>query len=329
MRRKFIFGAALVAALGAGVSNARAGMVLTTAGTTQGFTLSTFVDTFPNSGGGGIGPIGVTFNSSGQAVIGDWNTGDMYVFSDSDGQHASSVAISGNDHPGIAGLANLGGNLYGAQQSLSQLYALNADGTINHVIPGTFPSITALIADPTSGHLYASTIGFGQILKIDPITGISTLFANAAADGLTLSADGKTLYAEVGGSIIGYSTSTGLPVFNSGGIPGSPDGTALGTGSLANDLFVNTNGGQLIEIDLTTKAQTVIGTGGSRGDFVVVDPNNDSLLLTQTDSVLRITAPNGSGFQGAAPLPSTALAGLGLFGALGLVTVLRRKLASA
>ena len=331
MRRKFIFGAALVAALGAGVSNARAGMVLTTAGTTQGFTLSTFVDTFPNSGGGGIGPIGVTFNSSGQAVIGDWNTGDMYVFSDLDGQHASSVAITGTNGSGIAGLANLGGLLYGAQQSTGRLLALNPDGTLNHFIgaAGAFPSITALIADPTSGHLYASTIGFGQILKIDPITGISTLFANASADGLTLSADGKTLYAEVGGSIIGYSTSTGLPVFNSGGIPGNPDGTALGTGALANDLFVNTNGGQLIEIDLTTKAQTVIGTGGSRGDFVVVDPNNDSLLLTQTDSVLRITAPNGSGFQGAAPLPSTALAGIGLFGALGLVKILRRKSATA
>jgi len=74
--------------------------------------------------------------------------------------------------------------------------------------------------------------------------------------------------------------------------------------------------------------QSVIATGGSRGDFVVVDPNNDSLLLTQTDRVLRLTAPNGSGFEGAAPLPSTALAGLGLFGALGLVKVLGRKRAT-
>lgn len=326
MRRRFILGAALVSALGVGVSNARAAMTLTAAGTTQGFTLSTFVDSFPF--GGSIGPIGVAFNNSGQAIIGDYNTGNMYIFNDIDGQHASAPAITGNDGTQIAGLVNLGGTLYGAQQGTGQLLALNANGTINHVVRSGLTGITGLVADPLTGHLYASMSG--QIIEIDPIANIVTTFAVVGADGLTLSADGTKLYAEVGGSqIVGYLTATKTQFYSSGGIGGTPDGTALGTGALAGDLFVNTNGGTLVEINLTTNVQTVIATGGSRGDFVVVDPINDSLLLTQTDSVLRLTAPNGSGFEGAAPLPSTALAGLGLFGALGLMKVLARKRATA
>lgn len=62
----------------------------------------------------------------------------------------------------------------------------------------------------------------------------------------------------------------------------APEGIALGTCTLAGKAYVNTNGGTVVEVDLTTSALTVIPTGGSRGDFVTVDPNN-SLLLTQTD----------------------------------------------
>ena len=324
MRRKFILGAAVLSVLGVGAANVRAAMTLTAAGTADGFTLSTFVDSFTN--GGNIGPIGIAFNNSGQAIIGDYNTGNMYVFNDFDGQHAT-IAATGNDGTGIAGLVNLGGNLYGAQQSTGQLLALNANGTINHVVRSGLTGITGLVADPLTGHLYASMSG--QIIEIDPVANVVTTFEAVGADGLTLSADGTKLYAEVGGTqIIGYSTATKAQVYASGTITGTPDGTALGTGALAGDLFVNTNGGTLVEINLSTNVQSVIATGGSRGDFVVVDPNNDSLLLTQTDRVLRLTAPNGSGFEGAAPLPSTALAGLGLFGALGLVKVLGRKRAT-
>ena len=47
-------------------------------------------------------------------------------------------------------------------------------------------------------------------------------------------------------------------------------------------------------MNLATNAQTVIGTGGSRGDFVTVDPNNGSLLLDQSDSILRLRAPKAA-----------------------------------
>ena len=58
---------------------------------------------------------------------------------------------------------------------------------------------------------------------------------------------------------------------------------------MAGDLFVNTNGGTVVEANLATAAQTVIASGGSRGDWVTVDPSNGTLLLTQTDRIMRLT----------------------------------------
>src|SRR5262249_7028586 len=105
---------------------------------------------------------------------------------------------------------------------------------------------------------------------------------------------------------------TGAQVFDSGVIPGGPDGTAIGTsGNLAGKLFVNTNGGTVVEINTTTLAQTVLATGGTRGDFVTVDPLNDTLLITQTDDILRLT-PTGGGFI---PVPGP-IAGAGVPGLL-------------
>jgi hypothetical protein len=85
-------------------------------------------------------------------------------------------------------------------------------------------------------------------------------------------------------------------VFDSGTISGGPDDIALGVGTLAGNLFVNTNSGELVEVSLKTAAQAVIASGGSRGDFVTVDPNNGTLLVSQSDRMMRLTGPSGGGF---------------------------------
>ncbi|MEP6755633.1 MAG: PEP-CTERM sorting domain-containing protein, partial [Chthonomonadales bacterium] len=72
-----------------------------------------------------------------------------------------------------------------------------------------------------------------------------------------------------------------------------------------------------------TSASTLIASGGSRGDFVAVDPNG-TLLLTQIDRIQRLTAPQGGGF-GQTPEPGTLamIGGMGAFG--GLFLVRRRR----
>ena len=120
------------------------------------------------------------------------------------------------------------------------------------------------------------------------------IYSGVSFDGLTT--DGVVVYAaREDGEVVGIRISDGAQVFDAGNFAGA-DGVALGTGTLAGNLYVNTNYGELIQVNLATNAQTVIGTGGSRGDFVTVDPPNGSLLLDQSDSILRLNAPLGGGF---------------------------------
>jgi hypothetical protein len=106
-----------------------------------------------------------------------------------------------------------------------------------------------------------------------------------------LTADGSTVYSATGGHVLGFNTATGAQVFDSGAITGV-DGTAIGIGQFAGTLFANTNDGRVVEVPLNGAPQIVIASGGSRGDFVTVDPHDGSLLLTQTSTVLRLTGPS-------------------------------------
>ena len=132
------------------------------------------------------------------------------------------------------------------------------------------------------------------------------------------------LYAAVAGShIYAYNALTGAFIQDLGFVSGGADGTAIGqSGSIAGDLFVNTNDGHVIEIDTTTLAQTIIASGGSRGDFVTVDPNG-TLLLTQTDDILRLTPINGS-FNVPGPIAGAGLPGL-MFAGGGLLAWWRTR----
>jgi MYXO-CTERM domain-containing protein len=299
-------------------ARAKAGMVVTDAGLALGFRLSTFASDFPNDGS--TGPIGMGFNSTGGVLVGDF-TGGLYQFAtDTDGQSANgAVLVTDYGFSNAFGIAQLGGAIYMTQQSNSDVVQINDDGTFNQLIATGIPLASGIVADPLNGQLYVSTLGVGEILQVDPTSGNVTVFNNASIDGLSISPDGSTLYgAGEDGHVYGYSTIDGTQVFDSGFIDGGPDGTALGVGRFAGNIFTNTNGGQVIEINLGTLQTTLIADGGSRGDFVTIDPNDGSILLTQTDSILRLSI----GAE-ATPEPSTWAAGL--IGAATLGLLARRK----
>ncbi|HWE40560.1 MAG TPA: PEP-CTERM sorting domain-containing protein [Isosphaeraceae bacterium] len=300
-----------MAALGAafaGSGRADAGMTLTADGIVQGFSLSTFADNFPSTSN--IGPVGIGFAPGGNVLVTDYGSaaGTMYNFAtDTDGQHAGpglATATYGANNP--TGIATLDGNLYMALQGSGAVYQINNDGTFRQVIATGIPTATDIVADPATGKLYVSALGSG-IYVIDTtnknqVSRLSTI----STDGMSLSADGKTLYVANGGNLLAVSTATGLQTQYLGFISGL-DGTALGTGTLAGNIFANTNGGSVVEVSLNTLNQTVIASGGSRGDLVKVDPHNGTLLLTQSDSILRLSPPTGGGFGNPAPEPSTLI----------------------
>jgi hypothetical protein len=287
-----------------------ASLTLTPAGMAQGLSLTTFASGFPSADAGGGtfgGPLGIAFPTTGGVLVSDL-PGNVRLFpNDLDGQNAASAPIGHNyGSANAVGLAQVGSNIYMTAQALGDLVQINNNGTFNQIILTGLSVPVGLIADPFNGHLFVGAAGSSLIYDVDPIAKTKTPFvSNLTADGLSLSPDGTTLYAkDVTGHIFGFNTTTKAQVFDSGFIPGGIDGIAVGTGLFSGLIFANTNGGTVVEVNLNTLAQTTIATGGSRGDFATVDPSTNTLLLTQTDSIVRL---NGASFT--IPEPSSLVLG--------------------
>ena len=326
--RKFLAVAGMFAAL---VGSVQAVPTLTAAAITDGFSLSLFADGFPVSSC--CGPLGIAFAGGGKVMVSD-GPGNVRIFAtDTDGQSAGAAPVAANFGGFNAiGLARVGNFVYMTLQTTGAVSRLNLDGTFNSGVVSGIPTATGIYANPVTGKLYVSDCCSNTgIWVVDPVTNTSSKFkASGSYDGLSISADGLTIYAELGQHIIGYRLSDGVQVFDSGFISGA-DGTELGAGTLAGQIFVNTNNGELWEVSLASSIQKRLVFGGTRGDFVTADPNG-SLLFTQTSDIRRLTAPAG-GCIGVAcnqvPEPSSlALIALGLLGLAHSTTTIRRRSAA-
>jgi hypothetical protein len=308
-------------------------MQLTQTASNQGFTLTTFASGFA-ARSDGLGPLGMAFLSGGRVLVTD-DLGSVYLFpSNTDNQAlpAPEATYGFND---AGGLATIGSHIYMTQPSTGRLVEINADGSINHAI-ASFTNPVAVISNPLNpGHVFIDQYSIAAITDVNTATGASHVVLPVIADGIDFDAATNTMYAATvfdgvrTTAVQGYNLTTGIPVFPSPiVIPGFPDGIALGRGSLAGNLFANTNGGDLVEINIATGTTTLIGTGGTRGDFVSVDPNG-TLLITQQDRILRLTAPAGGGFGdgGGNAIPEPASIWLLITGILAVAARYHRRLA--
>ena len=314
-----------IAALCSSPFQAKAQLTLTAGAVTAGFGLTTFATGFPTDGA--VGPLGITFTASGGVLVADY-PGNLRLFAtDVDGQIASAaINVTNYGSHNALGLATTGGSHYMAQQSAGRILQVNPDTSFNHVVLGGLNGSVGLVTNPLNGHLLASINGSAKIIDLNPVTGVATdvITGLSDVDGISLSADGTVVYAAVRGNgrLQGYNLASHALVFDTP-VP-NLDGTVAGTGLLAGNIFANTTDGHLLEIDLTTGIQTLIATGGSRGDFVAADPNG-TLLVTQTDRVLRLTAPSGGGFGNNVPEPGSMALMAGLSLSASLFFARRRK----
>lgn len=328
-RRFFVIVLFLLAAIDQ--SSVSAGIMLTSQGVAAGFGLSTFADGFQarNMGAiGDIGPLGIGFTNSGGILVSDVYGDVRHFASNMDGQSALSVPPSQNyGFFSALGMANDGSSIYLATHVGNQVVQINGDGTFNRTVVSGINIARDIVVNSSNGHLFVSSqVG---IWDVDPISNTKSLVLGGSTDGLSI--DGNTLYAARGfngtnfNSIQGFDIGSWSSVFDSGVIFGV-DGLAVGSGSLAGKIYGNTNNGQLWEVSLSNPAlKTLIADGGSRGDLIRVDPNSNSLLFVQSDSVMRLTAPIDGGFgSNTVPEPSS----IAILGLMGLITFLRGRKAN-
>lgn len=328
--------------VGGMASTAQAQLTLTSTGTTDGFTLSTFATLDPGNTSCCGGPFGVAVASNGNILVSNLGTGSIYAFTDTDGQTIASALSTNPSNSGTSAYATAGGQAYGVQNG--QYVQFNTNGTVNHVLTGVTASPSlGMWGNPVNGHILAQS--GSAIIDINPLAngglGSFTVVNGTFGDGISVSPDGTIVYSEQNGDIVGYNISTGLKVFDSGFLPsnpadisaglGFPDGAGVitSTNSLNGDIVVNFNGngsttGGIGLIDPISGAFSVIATGGTRGDYVSPDTNNGTLFLDYSDIVARLSCGAGCSIGGpppAAPEPASLLLlafGLALFALVGL-----------
>lgn len=117
------------------ITPAQAGMVLTSDGVADGFSLSLFADGY-SSTGYCCGPLGIAVNSDGNVMVQSWGDGTIKLFSNVDGQSAASPLSSVPFATCCYGSAftNDGGTVYATRASDQAIVQLNNDGTVNQVI---------------------------------------------------------------------------------------------------------------------------------------------------------------------------------------------------
>ena len=322
----------------AAVMPAYAGLVLTPAGISDGFTLSTFVSGYSAQ----YGPLAQGIAPNGDVITGSLLNHQIYVFHDIDGQTLAN-AVSLTPYTCQTGncnfaMATVGGQVYGAQASGGVFLHFASDGSsspIPNLQAARLFGFFGMWGSPADGHLIASSNQ--GLVDIDPVAGtFRVINAGVFPDGVSVSPNGAIVYVENGGTIQAYDLATGalLNTFHTGH---SPDGTGVISGGAFNgDVIVNNNDGTVGLLDPTKpdgdpNQYVLIANGGTRGDFVSPDTSNGTLFLSQNEQVARLSCGPDCSFSGppsgpppaGSPEPASfALLGAGL---AGTILIRRRK----
>lgn len=303
---------------------ASAALVLTAAGSGLGFSLSTYYSD-PNSY---YGLLGVTTTTDGHVIAASYARDQLSLLADVDGQNQGTILNSvslGGIGSGYS-VATAGGHTYFSPGFGGTYYEVNTSTLALSALTLNTPvtPYLGMWANPVNGHLISSS--YSGLVDIDPATGnVHVITATSGFDGVTVSPDGTTAYAELGGNILAYNIATGTLLHTFSGNGHGPDGTGvISGGALNGDIVVNNNDGTVGLIDAITGVETIIATGGTRGDFVGPDLLNGTLFLASADQVERLALAGasiggGGGGGSSVPEPTTlTLCAFGLAASLGL-----------
>ena len=211
-----------------------------------------------------------------------------------------TIAVNGSPHTVFLSLD--GSFLYVTEPQQGQLAVLAAN-TGNEICHANVPGQPSLLAiDNGSNTLFVAGNGTSSVSAIDPTTckikhtfqTSGTVYGIAvAAVGSSLSGDtGNQLWVSAGNTLTTFDDVTGK-VIGSIVIPGGPRYITIPPGAT---IYLTTQDGSILAVDLTTRKVTQLVTGGQYGPMDFNENTGEVYVPDQAHNQLVVLTPVNAGF---------------------------------
>jgi sugar lactone lactonase YvrE len=250
------------------------------------------------------------------APAGAWDRGDVEVLAvlpDATPGQPSSVEGLTVGPDGNIYVPTFGFNAKGALTGSAVLYVIAPDGKLVRqvTIANSSPHMLGLAFNPFNGYLLVLDFGAGKVLRVDPVTGGSSVFsgpiANSGLNALTFDPAGNVYVSDsfngviwkigpTGGAATAWSTGPLLgpgtnltPPFGANGIEFNNAGT---------EMFVaNTAEHQIIKIpvnpDGSAGAASIFITGINAPDGIAIDQHDNLWVCANQEDDMVVIDPTG------------------------------------
>jgi sugar lactone lactonase YvrE len=207
-------------------------------------------------------------------------------------------------------VATFGFNQNGAVGGLGQLFVFNPEGHLLRQvgISGSSPHLLGLAFHPQTGALLVLDFGAGKLLKVDPMTGASSVFmtvtGNSGLNGITFDPAGNVYVSDSFQGIIWKTgpgggpgtvwvsdpllTTTGVPPFGANGIEFNRAFSTMFVANTGNDTILQ------IPVSNGTPGKLSVFVNGINGaDGVAIDSDGNLWVAANQSDEIVVVSPSG------------------------------------
>jgi sugar lactone lactonase YvrE len=207
-------------------------------------------------------------------------------------------------------VATFGFNAAGAATGLGQLYVFNREGHLlrNVSVQQSSPHLLGIAFHPQTGALLVIDFGGGQVLRVDPVTGASSIFmtvtGSSGLNGLTFDSAGNAYVSDSFQGIIWKTganggagtawvtdpllTTTGIPPFGANGLEFNHAQTTLFVANTGNDTVVQ------IPVSAGTPGKPSVFVNSINGaDGIAIDAHDNLWVAANQSDEIDVVSPAG------------------------------------
>jgi streptogramin lyase len=207
-------------------------------------------------------------------------------------------------------VATFGFNAAGPATGLGQLYVFNREGKLlrNVSVQSSSPHLLGIAFHPQTGALLVIDFGGGQVLRVDPFTGASSVFmtvtGSSGLNGITFDSAGNVYVSDSAQGIIWKTganggagtawvtdallTTTGVPPFGANGVEFNHAETALFVANTGNDTIVQ------IPVSHGTPGKPAVFVNSINGaDGIAIDAHDNLWVAANQNDEIDVVNPTG------------------------------------